>query len=273
MRRALLLLAAPVLAAQEPGAITVNPNRPSFANPATTTQPGVAELEFGLQQSLPGDGSRSDTQPTLLKLGLTEHVELRLGWNGVERDRAPDGSSVSGGTDPSLGFTWRFLDQGAFGADVALSAYRTLPRASVAKGLGTGTADMQAALLMSKDFGDLHADLNVLETWAGRAGGGRAEGGRAGGGQTGGGHARQPAAALAFGYRLRGPWSLGAELYAIGASAAGPRTVSTLWNLACQVSSRLVLDAGVDRGLNRDAPRWNRFVGLTWGVGRFLRPH
>ncbi len=257
MRRALLLLAATALAAQEPGVITVNPNRPSFANPATTTQPGVAELEFGLQQSLPGDGSRTDTQPTLLKLGLTDHFELRLSWNGVQRDRDPDGNTVSGGTDPSLGFTWRFLDQGTFGADVALSATRTWPRASVTKGIGTGTADEQAAFLVSKDFGDLHADLNVLETWAGQAGGG---------------HARQPAAALAFGYKLRGPWSLGAELYAIGASAAGPRTVSTLWNVACQVSSRLVLDAGVDRGLNHDAPRWNRFVGLTWGVGHFLRP-
>ncbi|MFN8011349.1 MAG: hypothetical protein U0P81_08085 [Holophagaceae bacterium] len=258
MRRGLLLLAAPALVAQEAGAITVNPNRPSFANPATTTQPGVAELEFGLQQSLPGDGSRSDTQPTLLKVGLTEHVELRLGWNGLARIRSAEGATATGGTDPSLGFTWRVLDQGTFGTDVALSAYGTWPRASVAKGIGTGTADREAALLVSKDFGDLHGDLNVLETWVGRAGGG---------------HARQPAAALAFGYRLRGPWSLGAELYAIGASAAGPRTVSTLWNLACQVSSRLVLDAGVDRGLNRDAPRWNRFVGLTWGVGRFLRPH
>lgn len=258
MRRALLLLAAPALAAQEPGAITVNPNRPSFANPATTTQPGVAELEFGLQQSLPGDGGRSDTQPTLLKLGLTEHVELRLGWNGITRKRSADGGRTTGGTDPSLGLTWRLLDQGAFGADVALSAYRTWPRASVAKGIGSGTADQEAAILVSKDFGDLHTDLNFLETWAG---------------QPGGGHARQPAAALAFGYKLRGPWSLGAELYAIGASAAGPRTLSTLWNLAFQVSSRLVLDAGVDRGLNRDAPRWNRFVGLTWGAGHFLRPH
>ena len=252
-RLALLAAALPMatLAAQD---ITVNPNRPSFANPATVTMPGVAELEWGLQRTLYTDGSRSDYQPTLLKLGLSEDFELRLGWNGWARNEDPSGAAVTGPTDPSFGFTWRLFRQDALGADLAISYTHKVPRASVLKGIGSGAPDDTLILLASKDFGKLHADLNALETFVGVPGGGRL---------------RQPAAALALTHPLEGSWSLGAELYAIGGGEAGPRIVSTLWNVAYQVSPRLVLDAGFDHGLNAEAPRWNYFVGLTWGVGRF----
>lgn len=248
----LALAGCAALGAQD---ITVNPNRPSFANPATVTMPGVAELEFGLQRTLYPDASRSDYQPTLLKLGLTQDLELRFGWNGVTRNEDPGGASVTGGTDPSLGFTWRLLRQDAFGADLALTYAHKLPRASVQKGIGSGAPDDTAGILLSKDFGALHADLNVLETWVGQPGAGRL---------------RQPAAALAFTHPLAGPWSAGAEVYVISGGEAGPRDLATLWNVAYQVSPRLVLDAGFDHGLNHEAPRWNYFVGLTWGVGRFM---
>ncbi len=258
MRPALagLALALPLLAQEGGAEITVNPNRPSFANPATTTQPGVAELEWGLQRSLLPDRRRSEFQPTLLKLGPTADFEFRIGWNGWQRNEDPNGTAQSGPTDPSLGFTWRLLRQDAAGADLALSYARTVPRASVQKGIGSGSPTDTLVALASKDFGSLHADFNLLESWVGQPGGPRI---------------RQPAAALALGHPIRGPWSLGAELYAIGASAAGPRVLSTLWNVAYQVSSRLVLDAGFDRGLNAEAPRWNLFVGLTYGLGRFRR--
>ena len=88
---ALLAFLSLSLAAQDKPAneITVNPNRPSFANPATTTMPGVAELEFGLQRTLYPDSSRSEFQSTLLKLGITEDFELRIGWNGIARNTDP----------------------------------------------------------------------------------------------------------------------------------------------------------------------------------------
>lgn len=236
--------------------LTVNPNRPSFANPATTTMPGVAELEFGLQRTLYPDASRSEFQSALLKLGLTGDFELRLGWNGILRNTTPQGDSQSGPSDPNLGFTWRLLRQDSLGADVALSYAHKFPRASVEKGLGSGAADDALVLLVSKDFGKLHADFNLLQTWVGQVGGPRI---------------RQPAAALAFTLPLSGPWGLGAELYTIGASAAGPRTLATLWNVSYQVSPRLVLDAGFDRGLNNEAARWNYYCGFTFGLGRFMK--
>ena len=236
--------------------ITVNPNRPSFANPATTTMPGVAELEFGLQRTISADSSRSDFQSALLKLGITENFELRISWNGFARIVDPQGGSQSGPSDPSIGFTWRFLRQDAAGVDLALSYAHKIPRASVEKGIGSGAADDALVFLASKDFGKLHADFNLLQTWVGQADGP---------------HIKQPGAALALTHPLAGDWGIGAEIYAIAASDAGPRTVATLWNLSYQVSPRLVLDAGFDHRLNNDAARWNYYLGLTYGLGRFMK--
>lgn len=255
---ALCALLCVALVAQDKGVdeLTVNPNRPSFANPATTTMAGVAELEFGLQRTLYPDASRSEFQSTLVKLGLTGDFELRLGWNGILRTTTPQGDSQSGPSDPNLGFTWRLLKQDSLGADVALSYAHKFPQASVTKGLGSGAADDTLVLLVSKDFGKLHADFNLLQTWVGQVGGPRI---------------KQPAGALAFTLPIAGPWGIGAEIYAIGASDAGPRTLATLWNVSYQVSSRLVLDAGFDRGLNSDAARWNYYCGFTYGLGRFMK--
>jgi len=239
-----------------PAEITVNPNRPSFANPATTTMPGVAELEFGLQRTLFPDSSRGEFQSVLVKLGITEDFELRLGWNGFARSLDPRGDAQSGPTDPNLGFTWRFLRQDSVGADLALSYAHKFPRASVEKGIGSGAADDALVFLASKDFGKLHADFNVLQTWVGQLDGPRI---------------KLPAVALALTHPLSGAWGIGAEVYAIGASEAGPRTVATLWNLSYQVSPRLVLDAGFDRGLNKEAARWDYYLGLTYGIGRFMK--
>ncbi len=209
-----------------------------------------------MQRTLYPDSSRSDFQSTLLKLGLTEDFELRIGWNGIARNTDPSGESQSGPSDPNLGFTWRFVRQDALGVDLALSYAHKFPRASVEKGIGSGAADGTLVFLASKDFGKLHADFNVLETWIGQVDGPRI---------------KQPGAALAFTHPLSGAWGIGAEVYAIGASDAAPRTLATLRNLSYQASSRLVLDAGFDRGLNKGAARWNYYLGPTYGLGRFMK--
>src|SRR5438552_12568038 len=71
------LFLAASLAAEEPP-IQVNPNRPTFATPALTTQDGVAELEIGLQRSAARDTERLSFTPYLLKVGLLKSVELRV---------------------------------------------------------------------------------------------------------------------------------------------------------------------------------------------------
>ncbi len=261
IRAALLFCMGVTLAAQEAGEITVNPNRPTFANPALTTQPGVAELEFGLQHSTSRDGSTAFAQPTLLKLGLLKDLELRLTSNGWLRQTAPDSPATTGIGDSSVGVQWCYLHDGLFGMDQAISVFHKIPTADADKGLGSGAPDDGIILLFSRDIGANHLDVNFLETRQGR----RTE--------DGGGHFWQPAGTVSFTHNLNDTWSITGELYGIGANELGPRIVSNLWCVAYKVSNRLVLDAGVDVGLTTGAPKYTLFAGLTVGLGRFYHPH
>lgn len=261
--RALLLAALlpgpGILRAEDPP-IEVNPNRPTFATPALTTQPGLAELEWGLQNSTYKDDSKGFLTPTLLKLGLVKDLELRLGTNGFLRQTDPTGQSVSGWADGTLGVQWCYLHDGILGMDQAIQVLHKFPTASVSKGLGSGQADDMAMLLFSKDIGALHLDVNLLETWLGRSP------------EDGGGRDQQAAGVVCFSHILGEKWSVTGEVYGISATPQNPRIVSNLWALAYKVSPRLVLDFGADVGLTQGAQRLSVVAGLTVGLFRFPRP-
>ena len=240
--------------------VEVNPNRPTFANPALTTQPGLAELEWGLQRSAFRDGSTGLQNPTLLKFGLGKDVELRVSSSGYLQQTDAGGATVSGWGDLGLAAQWCYLHDGILGADQALQVFHKFPTASASKGLGSGVADEALTLLFSRDAGAFHVDVNLLETWLGRAQ------------EDGGGHVRQGAGTLSVTRTMDPSWSLTGELYGIAGTSLNPRTVSNLWALAFKASSRLVLDCGVDLGLTRGAQRFSLFAGLTVGLARFPRP-
>lgn len=254
LRLLMCLGLACVLRAGDPP-IEVNPNRPTFANPALTTQAGVAELEWGGQWSEQRDDSSSFGTPTLLKLGLMKDLELRLATPGYLRLAAPGTEAVSGPGDTNLGVQWCYRHEGILGLDLAIQVNHTFPTANAALGLGSGAPSDGLLLLFSRDMGPYHLDANLLETWMGRP--------------QDSGRVRQPAATASLSRTLSQTWSLTSEIYAIGGTALNPRVVSNLWALGYKVSSRLVLDAGVDIGLTRGAQKVSLFTGLTFGLGRF----
>ncbi|HJW43870.1 MAG TPA: hypothetical protein VJ463_05415 [Geothrix sp.] len=252
----LAIIAARPLQAQEPP-IEVNPNRPTFANPALTTQPGQLELEWGgLRTGFRDDSSTLGT-PTLLKAGLRKDLELRLTTPGFQRLSAPGEATASGPGDLNLGVQWCYLHEGLFGMDQAVQVNHTFPTASAAQGLGSGAPADGLLLLFSRDLGPHHLDVNLLETWLGRPS------------QEGGGRVRQPAATASLTRTLTEAWSVTGEVYAIGRTDLNPRVVSNLWAVGYKVSPRLVLDAGLDVGLTRGAQRVSYFAGLTVGLARF----
>jgi outer membrane putative beta-barrel porin/alpha-amylase len=252
---AVLVWALPaVLLAEEP--IQVNPNRPTFASPALTTQIGVAELELGVQYTLPREGGDVAFTPFLLKLGLSKRFELRVGGGGLLRD-APSGAlSATGFGDVTVGGQWTYLQGKIFGIDQALQLTVKIPTASSTEGLGTGRADETVAGLFSRDIGPYHADANILVTWLGETG--RRE--------------SQGAATLSVSRTLSEEWSVTGELYWIGATTENETLVSNLWCVGRKISSRFVLDGGVDVGLSHGAQRVSLFAGFTYGLGRFLHP-
>jgi hypothetical protein len=247
------------LLAQNPP-IQVNPNRPSFASPALTTQFGVAELEWGVQQSYLHYQSTAFTTPTLLKLGLEKDFELRIGGNGFTRLGYPQEPSVSGLADLTVGLQWCYLHDGLLGTDQAIEVTHKFATASDRNGLGSGAADDTVVLLFSRDLAGNHIDVNVLYSWLGKTP------------EEGGGRVHQPAGTVSVSRALSETWILGGELYGLGGTSLVPRVVSTLWYIGYKPSSRLVLDAGVDIGLSHGAQRYSVLAGLTYGIGYFRHP-
>jgi hypothetical protein len=256
---ALCLLVSLALRAEEPP-IEVNPNRPTFATPANTTQAGVVELEWGVQRSTLRDDSTSFGTPTLLKFGLVKDLELRLGSPGFLRLAPAGDATTSGLGDLSLGMQWCYLHDGLFGTDQAIQLAHTFPTASSSQGLGNGAPIDILTLIFSRDAGPYHIDVNLLESWIGLTP------------DLGGGRATQTAGTVSITRNLSDQWSIAGELYAIQATPVNDHIVSNLWCVAYKVSKRLVLDAGVDVGLSHGAPRYTVFTGLTVGLGRFRKP-
>ncbi|NWJ42197.1 MAG: transporter [Geothrix sp.] len=253
-----LLLSVP-LWAEEPS-IEVNPNRPTFATPAATTQSGVAELEWGLQRSTLRDDGTTFGTPTLLKFGLIKDLELRLSTPGFLRLAPVGDPTASGLGDLSLGAQWCYLHDGLFGMDQAVQLAHTFPTAPSSQGLGNGAPIDTLTLIFSRDAGPYHVDVNLLESWIGLAP------------DAGGGRATQTAGTVSITRNLNDQWSITGELYALQATPLNAQITSNLWAVAYKASKRLVLDAGVDVGLSHGAPRYTVFTGLTVGLGRFRKP-
>jgi hypothetical protein len=253
-----LLLSLPLRAEDPP--IEVNPNRPTFANPALTTQPGLAELEWGVQRSTLREGGTDFGTPTLLKLGLEKDLEFRLSTPGYLRLTPAGTTAASGPGDLSLGVQWCYLHDGLFGTDQAMQVTHTFPTAPSALGLGNGAPIDILTLLFSRDAGPYHIDVNLLESWIGLTP------------ALGGGRATQTAGTVSITRNLDEAWSITGELYALQGTPVNAHIVSNLWCVAYKVSKRLVLDAGVDMGLSHGSPRYTVFTGLTVGLGRFRKP-
>jgi hypothetical protein len=260
MRKAWLLLAlvmgAPSWLTAESPPIQVNPNRPTFATPGLTTQIGAIELEFGLQHSAFRGGAGLSLSPYLLKLGLLESLEFRIGGNGVLRQTSSDQPSAIGFGDTAVGVQWCYLRDSPVG-QAAVQLTVKLPTASASRGLGSGKADTTLMLILSRDLGAFHVDANLLETWLGLPP------------AAGGGTARQTAGTVSITRTLDEQWSLTGELYSLEATPQNPFILSNLWAVAYKVSPSLVLDGGFDLGLSHGAQRVSLFAGLTLGVGRF----
>lgn len=238
----------------------VNPNRPTFATPASTTQVGVAELEWGLQRSTFRDDSTSFATPTLLKLGLIKDLELRLAAPLYLRLAPTDAPAVSGMGDFNLAVQWCYLHDGLFGMDQAVQVAHTFPTAPSANGLGNGRPIDTLTMIFSKDAGPYHIDVNLLESWIGLSP------------DAGGGRASQTAGTVSITRSLSDQWSVTGELYGLQATPLNDRILSNLWCVAYNVSKRLVVDGGVDIGLTHAAPRYTVFAGLTVGLARFRNP-
>ncbi|WP_235566358.1 transporter [Methylibium sp. Root1272] len=97
----------------------ISTDRPDFVESSQVVGKGRFQLETGLARERSDDASgtrlRVDSTPTLLRLGVSDTVELRIETDGYQRSRSVDAapSRVTrerGVADTSLGIKWHMQD-------------------------------------------------------------------------------------------------------------------------------------------------------------------
>jgi len=250
-----LTVPASVLPAQEAGeACPPKPARELFTTAAGVTEAGVVQLNAGAQVSLGRDRAEARRFPAQLALGLCPGLDLRLAWSGPTTLKDPQGASRSGGGDPLLGSQVQLLGQERSGLDLGLAYWHKLPRASVAKGIGTGKADDTLLVTASRGAGPWEVDLNAGANWLGR--------------QDAAGTVRQGALSLAVTRGLAPGWSCSLDTFALAGTGLGPRSVTSIAALSRDLGPDLTVDFGVEAGLTRSAERLALDAGVTWRLGR-----
>jgi len=257
-----LLLASALalpLAAQEapaaPDAAGPKPCRELFTTAAAVTDTGVLQLNAGAQEARDKEGGQARRFPSQLALGAASWFDLRVAWSGPTTLKDPGGNSQSGGGDPLFGGQVQALRQDQAGLDLGAAYWHKLPRASVEKGIGTGKADDTLLLTASRTEGPWEFDGNAGANWLGRP--------------DRDGRARQGVLSLAVTWLAAPGWNASLDTVALGGSAMGARTLTSILAVSRDLTPDLTVDLGVEGGWTAQGERWAVDAGLVWKVGRF----
>jgi hypothetical protein len=245
--------------AQEAELIT---DRPDQTESAAVVGPGLVQVETGFQLSRSDDpDSRVETQEllaTLVRIGLHERLELRLGWAGWIRTeteaRGPAGerSEADGAGDTELGFKVRFFEESGGRPAVALLAATSVP--SGAAEFSTDRADPSFRLSVAHTLSErVSLGYNVGAAWETA--------------QTDRGPTTLSRAlyTVAAGFSLSDRVGAFVELYGdLGGSAGGGPAHSADGGLTFLIRDNLQLDLAGGVGLTDLADDW--FVGLGLSV-------
>jgi hypothetical protein len=230
--------------------IAANPNRPTVASPADTTQYGVLEVEYGWDRVWPGPEVHQTLLGGLVKFGMLCDIEMR--WTTTEYASQTDAN----GAHRTFGDNWlgpqvRFYKQTKHVPTLALSYEVKIPSASTDGGLGSGRVDHAFTFLASKDVKHVHFDFNANEFLIGKANG----------------FDKSQQFNLAFSHAIHGPLQFTGELW--GRTRLNPATpgfASSLWALTYTVVPRLVIDGGFEAGLTSGGPHRHLFFGATYAI-------
>jgi hypothetical protein len=229
--------------------ITAVPNRPTFSTTAEAVQRGVFEIEYGIELA---DGHQNING--LLKFGIFKNLELRFGNNPFERD-----SGIAGIGDSGAGFKYRMISEAA-GLLPTISVLYTVAIPTSTGAPGIGAVGHGVDLLVSKDFGKHHFDVNEGVHLLGRPGTA--------------GYDRTYFSALDYSHPLTQKWGWTAEIAGFSrANAATPATMTLLFAATYNVSSRLVLDGGEYTAVYGNLPRVTFFTGVTYSVADLYHLH
>ncbi len=234
---------APALGGDGP----VVPDRPTFSSGTVTVEHGDVQLEVGASFARDGATESWSFGEALLRIGIHESVELRVG-TGTWLDIDTPAGGVSGVSDPLLGFKIELIDYSyRTRPESAVVVETTLPAGSDA--VGEPGWQPRAALALAWELGP----GSSLGAWAGAA---RAV--------TGGERFTQLFAALSVARTLAGRTSMFAELHGVSDQGSG---TGSAWFVTGGVTiaggRRTVIDIYGQQRLDGSGPRYRLGAGLT----------
>jgi len=233
---------------QSPDGITAVPNRPTFASTAEMVQLGVFEIEYGLEAA---QGHQNING--LLKWGAVRNLELWFLNNPIERD-----GGITGLGDSGAGFKYKFFPQKNARPTLSFLYVATLPTAKTQ--LGAGAMQHLAQVLVSKDFGKHHFDVNEGVQFVGRP--------------SNSGFDRRYFSALSYSHPLPGKWGYTVEIAGYSwANASTPATLTLLAAPTYNLSSRLVFDGGAYYAAYGNFPHVTFFLGVTYSIADLYHLH
>lgn len=237
-------------------------DRPDRTESAVTVPKGALQVEFGalwlFERSPRADLDVVEVPGSLVRYGLWERAELRLGWGGWTEtwlDTASERSRSTGITDPEIGVKWAIVDPGARRLNLAVIGHVSLPVGDEV--VGSPSADPSVRLAAAYPLGDrlslggnLGYELRTLE----RATGGSRTLGRW-------------VYTAAMGIDLAPRWGAFFELFGdLPGSDPGRAVHAFDGGVTCLLASLVQLDVSVGFGTNEEAPDRFAGVGLSFRV-------
>lgn len=241
----------------------IETDRPDYTESPNTVPRGHAQLEGGYTFTYcPQGRTRSSAQTApelLLRAGLLDQLELRVGWDGYtwthegHRGPAQFGQTATiadwsqGGADQYLGFKWKLVNQQGLRPDFALIPAVTVPTGS--DGFSSGNVDPQIKLAWGYDLApkwDVTGNVNfVVPTQDGT-------------------RFLQTQASASLEYELLADLSAFFEYYGFYPSALGTDCAHTLdTGLLWRITPNFQVDWRIGGGLNDEADRFFAGVGFA----------
>jgi hypothetical protein len=220
------------------------PCRPTIACTADIVRPGLFEVETGMLFRRFGD-ARQWSFPFLAKLTLARFIQLQVGSNGYTTQL--DGRAARYFDDVTAGLKLHLADQGPVLPSLSLSGAVGVPVREPQQGY-VPTDDAFFIAYVTKDFGPLHADLNLGANDLGIDSTPRA----------------QEWIALALSMTLPSPFGVMVEeYYFTDAAPFAQRDGGCLFALSVTPRPWLVFDFGGDVGDFPASRSYSTFVGMT----------
>jgi hypothetical protein len=231
-------------------------DRPGLGDSSDVVGRGVWQVEsgFSLEADRDGGGSataRELTTPLLLmRVGVSERIDLRLGVEGLVADSSGLSGSEwqSGRSDVELGMRWLVADQEQLGVDLTMMPLLSLPAGS--EGSTSHGYDPTLKLAWNRNLPQrfsLSGNVHVASL-------------------TGpGGRFVQHAVSLSAGRELSARWASYAELFT---ASALERDGGRAWigdaGVTHALGSNVQIDVSAGLGLNDAAPDWFISAGLVF---------